>query len=62
MIFEVGDTTVDITLLNEIELVYILWKKTKFPSSVTVLYNENACYHLSIEELNSYLIDNKQIN
>jgi len=48
---DVGDAAVDIPTFQGISLVYILWQKSEFPASVTVLYDESASHYLPTEDL-----------
>jgi hypothetical protein len=46
-----GDASVEIPALEGIPIVYIVWAKTEFPATASVLFDESAGHFLPTEDL-----------
>lgn len=51
IVLDFGDVAVEIPALERIPVVFVLWLKSEFPSSLTVLYDESASRYLPTEDL-----------
>ncbi len=46
-----GDASVEIPALEGIPLAYIVWEKSEFPATASILYDETAGHYLPTEDL-----------